>query len=72
MGQTTILLDGIELEVEYIYTPPARGSRDSLGEPLEPDDIEDFEVISVKSVDNFVDLLTFKQLDDIIEEIKED
>lgn len=52
-GSITITLDGIDFEVDYTYTPPYRGARDSLngirgaGAPLEPDEDESIEIDEV-------------------------
>lgn len=48
MSQTTsITLFGIELEVDFSYTPASRGYRNSFGAPEEPDEPEEIDIEEV-------------------------
>ena len=43
-----VIINGVDLEVDYTYYPATRGSRDSYGAPLEPDEPEHLEVERVE------------------------
>lgn len=48
MSQTeTIELYGIALEVDFDYTPPERGTRDSMGVPETPDFLAEIDIIQI-------------------------
>lgn len=48
MSQTTsITLFGIELEVDFSYTPPELGTRNSMGVPETPDFPAEIDIIEV-------------------------
>lgn len=73
-----ITLDGTTFEVDYTYTPPYRGARDSLngvpgaGAPLEPDEDEDVEINYVICFgEDFTDFLSDLTIDRLIEAILE-
>jgi hypothetical protein len=73
---TTITLDGIEFDVDYTYSPPYRGARDSLngvrgaGPPLEPDEDEEVEINYVfhagEDIYDFLSEETFRRIEEAI------
>jgi len=63
------------VEVEYDITPEERGSRDSLGVPMEPDYSASIEIISVKDENGAEFELTkqeTKEAEEIIWEVEGD
>lgn len=64
---------GVELLVEFGYHPEVRGTRDSTGFQLEPDEPAYIEIIKVEtySGEDITDLLSQRVLDMIEEQIKE-
>jgi len=54
----------LEVTVEFDYQPPCRGSRDSMGVPLEPDDEEEIEITAVTDEHgNDIDLTSDEESD---------
>lgn len=45
---TTITLHGVELEVDFSYTPASRGHRNSFGAPEEPEEPEEVEIEEIR------------------------
>ena len=43
-----VVVEGISFEVDYKITPACRGSRDSYGVPLEPDEPAEIEIQSIE------------------------
>jgi len=69
---TSITFSGINLQVEYEYTPYHKGSTDSMGVPLEPDDAEEVECInSITTTENVAELLSEKDINWLKEAILE-
>ena len=81
-GSITITLDGIDFDVDYTYTPPYRGARDSLngvrgaGPPLEPDEDESIEIDKVYIEDveltDFLSIETIHRLENAVLEGRRD
>jgi len=65
----TIHFCGMDLDVEFDYTPYCKGSRGPHGEPLEPDDDEDIEITEIKHKD--VDVTELMDYADICDKILE-
>jgi len=54
----------IDVTVKFDYQPPCKGSRDSMGVPLEPDDEEEVEITSVSDEHgNDIDLTSDEESD---------
>lgn len=67
----TINNEDFEYEVSYHYYPPMRGSRGRYGEPLEPDDdaeIEVLNVIDMETKQEVTDQKFFDKYNEIIEQ----
>lgn len=47
MSTATVKIRGVPLEVEYDYSPPSKGSRNSMGVPEEPDYPAEFDINEV-------------------------
>lgn len=68
--ETTIERD---IEVEYNIIPASKGSRDSYGVPMEPDESADIEILQVRDAKTRCTFeLTTEQEDKLKEEIAED
>lgn len=67
----TVVVRGVEMEVEFDYSPPCRGSRDKYGVPLEPDEPESLGLtaVVVGGID-IIDLINAKLSDEIISAIE--
>ena len=66
---TQVLLEDALLEVTYVYYPPVKGMRDSLGVPEEPDSPADVEIYKISTKDGLGGLLDEDQIETIKDEI---
>ena len=70
----TTEIHGLEVTVEYLYTPAIRGKRERYGVQLEPDEPANIEIESVKDThgEELIDLLANRILEQLVEEAWED
>lgn len=72
VGMLTAEIHGLEVDVYYTYCPPCKGSVDSTGFQLEPDEPEEWTLDSVLTPhgDEIVDILSQRIVDQIIKSIR--
>ncbi len=68
---TASKIHGVDVLVTFDYYPSRRGSRDSLGVPIEPDEFEDLDILTVEtfSGDDITDLMSDRVMDELKQRI---
>jgi hypothetical protein len=58
-----VVLNGVELEIDFTYTAPCKGMKDVYGQPVTPDEPAIIEIEAIKTVsgDNIGELLSEEQ-----------
>lgn len=72
MDVITYELDGMTLKVMFNYSPPEKGTRDSMGVPLEPDWDEEIEICAVYCTDDILSLIDQDLINKITDHISEE